>query len=728
MINNETIQNNFSDISTNSTSTQMMIETHSQLSNKDDMEPMFVHVDTSIKSVPKHPVQFTSENLRTHLEPIILKMIAWEYSYLFQQPINHVSLVILDYPKIIKHAMDISTIHNKLLHGEYKNPLEFCDDIWLMFNNAQLYNKNSTLINKMCTKLAELFVEYIDPVMQTLGYCCGRQYEYLPQVMLCDGQQQQYCQIELNDNYYYYNNLDPSRLNLSYDKYIYCVKCFNSIKNDSIFVGDDPTQTLVEIPKSLFLSAKNDIKKPEQMIDCIICTRRWHQVCGLHLDEIWSEGFICKTCIHEYNIKRKENPYIASKLPINDLASRLEQRVNNFLRNKNCQTGHVTIRILSASDKICEIKPQLKKYYSNQLVNNYPYRNKTIFAFQEIDNVDIVFFGMYVQEYDEHCPEPNKRRIYITYFDTVHFFQPKIYRTDIYHEILIGYLDYVKQHGYMYAHMWACPASKDFDYIFHCHPSEQHILKPKHLQDWCKKMLDKAIVERIVINYKDIVQDCLDNQVQTVLDIPYFDHDFWPFMIEDNIEKLNQEEEDRRKQDVEGEQPMIDEEKISDKCKSEKTISNNTPNQISNSTDLLSLIFSNMEKYKETFFVIRLHDQITSYVTVNDINDLIECDLMDTTNAFLSFTSNKNYEFSSLRRAKFSTMAVLYELYTSTTDKCTYSCNKCRQQCDIRYHCTVCEDFDLCEKCYNIQPNHEHKMDKYNELNIIDKSSIITYC
>ncbi|CAF1533057.1 unnamed protein product [Rotaria sordida] len=101
---------------------------------------------------------------------------------------------------------------------------------------------------------------------------------------------------------------------------------------------------------------------------------------------------------------------------------------------------------------------------------------------------------------------------------------------------------------------------------------------------------------------------------------------------------------------------------------------------------------------------------------------------MDTTNAFLSFTSNKNYEFSSLRRAKFSTMAVLYELYTSTTDKCTYSCNKCRQQCDIRYHCTVCEDFDLCEKCYNIQPNHEHKMDKYNELNIIDKSSIITYC
>jgi hypothetical protein len=57
-------------------------------------------------------------------------------------------------------------------------------------------------------------------------------------------------------------------------------------------------------------------------------------------------------------------------------------------------------------------------------------------------------------------------------------------------------------------------------------------------------------------------------------------------------------------------------------------------------------------------------------------------------------------------------MALLYELHTSTTDKFTYNCNTCRQQCEIRYHCTVCEDFDLCEKCYNIEPKHEHKMER----------------
>ncbi|CAF4381232.1 unnamed protein product, partial [Rotaria sp. Silwood2] len=121
------------------------------------------------------------------------------------------------------------------------------------------------------------------------------------------------------------------------------------------------------------------------------------------------------------------------------------------------------------------------------------------------------------------------------------------------------------------------------------------------------------------------------------------------------------------------------------------------------------------------FFVIRLHNEIISYPTVNDTNDLVQCDLMNSGNTFLNFARNENYEFSSLRRAKFSTMALLYELHTSATNKFTYYCNTCQQECDIHFHCALCEDFDLCEKCYNIEPKHEHKMFKHNSLNINDK-------
>lgn len=55
---------------------------------------------------------------------------------------------------------------------------------------------------------------------------------------------------------------------------------------------------------------------------------------------------------------------------------------------------------------------------------------------------------------------------------------------------------------YTMAHIWACPPSEGDDYIFHCHPVEQKIPKPKRLQEWYKKMLDKGIIERIVLDYK----------------------------------------------------------------------------------------------------------------------------------------------------------------------------------------------------------------------------------
>lgn len=66
-------------------------------------------------------------------------------------------------------------------------------------------------------------------------------------------------------------------------------------------------------------------------------------------------------------------------------------------------------------------------------------------------------------------------------------------------------------------HIWACPPSEGDDYIFHCHPVDQKIPKPKRLQEWYKKMLDKAVAERIVHDYKvTIISFVLSDIAQAV--------------------------------------------------------------------------------------------------------------------------------------------------------------------------------------------------------------------
>ena len=77
----------------------------------------------------------------------------------------------------------------------------------------------------------------------------------------------------------------------------------------------------------------------------------------------------------------------------------------------------------------------------------FPYTAKTVFVFYEIENVDVAIFAFHAQEYDDACPQPNRRRVYISYLDSVNFFQPRELRSELYFEILLGYIDYVKNLG-----------------------------------------------------------------------------------------------------------------------------------------------------------------------------------------------------------------------------------------------------------------------------------------
>ena len=62
---------------------------------------------------------------------------------------------------------------------------QFCNDMWLMFDNAWLYNKKTSKVYKMCTKLYEVFSEHVDNTMKSFGYCCGSKVSWMHTTQSC---------------------------------------------------------------------------------------------------------------------------------------------------------------------------------------------------------------------------------------------------------------------------------------------------------------------------------------------------------------------------------------------------------------------------------------------------------------------------------------------------------------------------------------------------------------
>jgi len=97
---------------------------------------------------------FKPEELRQALMPTLEKLYRLDpESNPFRQPVDPTNLGIPDYFDIVKKPMDLSTIKRKLDTGMYQDPWEYVDDVWLMFDNAWLYNRKTSKVYRYCTKV-----------------------------------------------------------------------------------------------------------------------------------------------------------------------------------------------------------------------------------------------------------------------------------------------------------------------------------------------------------------------------------------------------------------------------------------------------------------------------------------------------------------------------------------------------------------------------------------------
>lgn len=272
--------------------------------------------------------------------------------------------------------------------------------------------------------------------------------------------------------------------------------------------------------------------------------------------------FLCPECLLEH---RKKEPakyrigrhaFNARDLMRTKLTDFIEQRISRTLQEeredeakwsrrdiKDVPTAeHLTVRLVSNIEKQLMVRDKMFTRYkdSHKYTSEHRFKSKCICMFQEIDGVSVLLFGMYVHEFDEQEADCNSRRVYISYLDSVNYFEPAHLRTKVYHELLIAYFEFVKQRGFHTAHLWACPPLKGDDYILYCHPETQKTPKSDRLRQWYIDMLVGAQKEGVVWHITNMYDDYWRND-STACALPYFEGDYWVGLAEDLIEKIESE-------------------------------------------------------------------------------------------------------------------------------------------------------------------------------------------
>ncbi|KAL3925477.1 MAG: hypothetical protein SGPRY_003634 [Prymnesium sp.] len=334
----------------------------------------------------------------------------------------------------------------------------------------------------------------------------------------------------------------------------------------------------------------------------------------------------------------------ASDLPTCALTRAIEQYMNEDLQRMGKVARNVVVRLVSNKSYSYHVMGEMKERYGDGYPDSFPYQSKLLLAFQTIEHRDVLCFGMYVQEYGSHCPQPNTNRTYISYLDSVPYMetQPEGERTAVYHGIINGYLKHACAMGFEYAHIWVAPPQSGDEYIFHCRP-----MHPKHGHKAMSMQKLRSWYEALLLKAKKF---------------PLFYGDFFP----EEIKKLLKGEE------------VIRNLPLPASLYSLSRPHRNGELHRNTSISLVKQMQKRAREVRRRFLVARLNTENASRISASSEDSLLSfsegetfvdgrepafsCHLADSRLSFLQSCISRHWQFNELRRAHYSTMMILAEI------------------------------------------------------------------
>ena len=420
--------------------------------------------------------------------------------------------------------------------------------------------------------------------------CNGNDLEFQMPVYRCNGT----CGKNIRRKAYYFADVRH--------KFTFCNSCFKALP-------DEITISKHTISKSKFIKTRhvknNDWK--EGWVCCDTCNKWVHQVCGLFNPNLEKRGrateFHCPACLLQkmaaknlgkQDRLRSKMLKSAAELDRSGMTDYIEGflfRRMEELQGKDAESAgcgvetraalpQIFVRTaLNRDEPVAVQQEMLRRYKKHNCPHEFSYSSKCILLFQRIDGADVLLFVMYAHEFDERCEGPNQRSVYISYVDSVKYFQPSRWRTAIWQEIITAYLSYARERGFVYGFLWACPPLKNDNYILHCKPRDQKTPKAARLREWYRAMLSRAERKGLVYNADTLWNQYFGTKVDPIQQsrgeegsgtqagrrvskkkennfvrkdacatrLPYYSGDCWNGMAEDLIKKISRDEEQKQR-------------------------------------------------------------------------------------------------------------------------------------------------------------------------------------
>ena len=407
---------------------------------------------------------------------------------------------------------------------------------------------------------------------------------------------------------------------------------------------------------------------------CKLCKKKYHEICVLH-HRISGLEFFCKRCRERE--KLDFIPVRAKSLP----ESECDVFINNFLKQKDLNTDDsLTIRLLSKMNNWLEVKTIIQDFRIGPSIIKF--QSCSLFVFFTTDqNTDVCFFSIFFQLYGTNCDGPNRNTAYVSYIDSVNLYASSN-RTLIYRMILLGLFDYLKTQGFFKIYLWSCPPKQNQDYIFYMKPPTMKIPKRERLASWYIDLFKLGQKTGVVESYSGVHKYASAENWKSISDIPYMEGDLWIVRIEEAVQAVNKEIKKLQK-DTLNLSLKCDEEtfnaKISRKeletlrMKFEKKLKALEAYNIHES--IWEMMNVQIKGFDKEYFIIQLSTpKGVNAVKVESNDEVIDRLWINDRSCLVDFLWENMLEFSSERRAQFSTYVILDRIFAES--KVCVNCSK----------------------------------------------------